>query len=215
MAGSASRQCRAGGFTLIELLVVIAIIAILIGLLVPAVQKVREAAARTQCQNNLKQIGLALHGFHDTYKAFPPSGWTMASSSNPAGKYVGWRPLILPFIEQQALLEQYKFDQNWDAAKNNDAAGGPIKKVLPMLLCPSAPGKNQRAQGQNRGITDYSATTERNWPSGGNPFVGANEASAVAQSDADHGVTWASRRKKSTIACISGTIRRRSYSVRA
>src|SRR5262245_62491167 len=94
---------RARACTLNEILVVIAIIAILIGLLLPAVQKVREAASRTQCLNNLKQLGLALHGFHDSNNVFPASGWNTVGPGNPAGKIVGWRAFSLPFIAQENL----------------------------------------------------------------------------------------------------------------
>src|SRR5271155_720985 len=94
---------RRAGFTLIELLVVIAIIAILIALLVPAVQKVREAAARTQCLNNLKQIGLALHNYESTNKTFPPAETWPAPATGQVSVHVA----LLPYVEQGNLYSQY------------------------------------------------------------------------------------------------------------
>jgi prepilin-type N-terminal cleavage/methylation domain-containing protein/prepilin-type processing-associated H-X9-DG protein len=116
---------RRRGFTLIELLVVIAIIAILIALLVPAVQKVREAAARSQCENNLKQIGVALHGYHDQHKKLP------LGNRGGGGYGYNWRLYILPYMEQQALYGA--FDQKQSSWSNAMAPSD--KVVIPNYRC--------------------------------------------------------------------------------
>ena len=134
MTNAKSGNPSRGGFTLIELLVVIAIIAILIALMLPAVQSARNSAARVQCQNNLKQVGLALHNFHDVNNVFPASGWTMSGPGNPAGKYVGWRPLILPYIEQANLRKLYDINRHWWEGTN-----AVIPPTSPKYSMPPAP----------------------------------------------------------------------------
>src|SRR3954468_12031803 len=111
-----TRRSRRMAFTLIELLVVIAIIAVLIGLLLPAVQKVREAGNRAKCQNNLKQIGLALHNFNDANGGRPPCRVTGGVNypALPAGVNHTWAPFIFPYIEQNILASQYNFKVNFD-----------------------------------------------------------------------------------------------------
>jgi prepilin-type N-terminal cleavage/methylation domain-containing protein/prepilin-type processing-associated H-X9-DG protein len=140
---------RRKGFTLIELLVVIAIIAILIALLVPAVQKVREAAARLQCQNNLKQFSLAAHNYHDTHKRFPP-GLNYPNPGFPPwlepNKYYGLPIALMPYIEQQNLQKNVDLTSTYAANCNGPNSIG--AQVMVILVCPSDAGMPAGAVGQ-------------------------------------------------------------------
>ena len=144
-----ARGCARSGFTLIELLVVIAIIGILIALLLPAVQKVREAAARIQCSNNLKQLGLAVHNLHDTYQALPPTeGALPGLSLNNCGPLTFW---VLPFIEQGNLYN-LAFQNGVYNSGNADRT-----YVIKTYLCPSDPSLGGNHSPGGWGLCSYAS----------------------------------------------------------
>lgn len=161
-------------FTLIELLVVIAIIAVLVALLLPAVQQAREAARRSQCQNNLKQVGLALHGYNETHRVFPVNttsrdaspqggGFQVAGGTTPPGtgtaasiKSIGWIAQLLPFLDRQTLYDQINFNGQGAGAACDSIINNPNlpdniaarRTVIPGLMCPSNP-QPRIVQGQS------------------------------------------------------------------
>ncbi len=164
---------RRTGFTLIELLVVIAIIAILIALLLPAVQQAREAARRSQCRNNLKQIGLAMHNYHDTFNMFPPGCIDSdRATMSPAGAMnnrngLGWGAMILPYLDQAPLYNQIGtqtagFSLNWQDSNGDGTASttdsiAAARAVLAVYNCPSDPMGGVNTDKDSFGKTNYLA----------------------------------------------------------
>src|SRR6056297_1698819 len=130
---SPKRKCHhKHGFTLLEAIIVIIILAILVALLLPGVRTTRGTARRSACKNNLKQIGLALHNYHDTYGSLPPA-YTVDEQGR---KLHSWRTLILPFLEEQALYEQIDLSQPWDSPANAAAF-----ETIPIVYrCPEFDG---------------------------------------------------------------------------
>ncbi|WP_437185897.1 DUF1559 domain-containing protein [Planctomicrobium sp. SH668] len=145
---SVRSKASSSGFTLIELLVVIAIIAVLIALLLPAVQQAREAARRSQCKNNLKQIALAMHNYEETFRQFPPGFLFQNPKMSMSGNMLNrgdrpnrspgwaWSTMILPFIEQSALYNRIVFDGRGLWESPNDVV---VQTPIPLANCPSAP----------------------------------------------------------------------------
>ena len=162
------KKSSSTGFTLIELLVVIAIIAVLIALLLPAVQQAREAARRTQCKNNLKQLGLALHNYHDTFLVFPPGQFQpLATDRGGSTAFLltaavpgdstnrsGWMQQILPYIDQAPLYNKFAPYMSGATPAPYACVWAGADTILPALMCPSDPGgpKNATVPGNPQGF---------------------------------------------------------------
>src|SRR5437667_9117025 len=150
-----SSKRRPAGFTLVELLVVMAIIGVLVALQLPAVQMAREAARRTQCSNNLKQIGIALHNYHETLRALPPGRLRMMEEGK--GRCFSAYGHLLPFLEASTLYQQIDFNQSPEDAVNAVA----LNQTIPYFLCPSD-GK-KKLQGESA-VHNYPLSTGTTYP---------------------------------------------------
>ena len=151
---TATRKRELGGFTLVELLVVIAIIGVLVALLLPAIQAAREAARRSECTNNLKQLGLGMHNYHDTHGVFPPGKfgarlWCQSRDTGWTNVWrLGWLPAIYPFIEQGSLYEGFVPYMRGEHGQVSIATWPDADVTIPTLFCPSDPGRGKNATPQ-------------------------------------------------------------------
>ena len=163
-------RIRRHAFTLVELLVVIAIIGILIALLLPAVQAAREAARRSQCTNNLKQIGLALHNYHDALRSFPSGFVNYPSNAMANTRGWGWGALILPYIEQDALHEALNVNRiPFGGGAHPAPATSLTQTPLAAYRCPSDTGAAINARRANHGTSNYSGLFGNGSPAGQDP----------------------------------------------
>lgn len=186
---------RRPGFTLIELLVVIAIIAVLIALLLPAVQQAREAARRSQCKNNLKQLGLALHNYHDTSNMFPIN-YTDGNYAE-TGRHHSWIFGILPYIDQAPLFNTIDSSQPMSFAANLAAA----QRSIVVLLCPSDTtsgngtlnGRANLIGGNFYGVNSYKAVAGNNWAWGTFLYTHPTGRSSGSNNGLDAGNGWMCR----------------------
>ncbi len=215
------RRLHRHGFTLIELLVVIAIIAILIALLLPAVQQAREAARRTQCKNNLKQLGLALHNYHDVFKQFPlgdtcnsgsnANGWNECAGNFRHGNWsTTWAIALLPYLDQAPLYNLW--DSNSPGTEQPLVTGA----VLTAMVCPSdlqvviATGNTMNGSGGGLPAGNISGNNSR-WHKGnyaGN-YGGAYAGENTGQNGMDGTPNWASPSKNLGVFGIRGSGNRR------
>lgn len=154
-------KTRNAGFTLVELLVVIAIIGVLIALLLPAVQQAREAARRSQCVNNLKQHGLGLHNFHDTYGRLPPGTTNNRAPFGTAPNRrwgTGWMVHLLPYVELGNVYDKIDLSEHWNGGSHSDACGEDAgSPVFGIYECPSASVSNDQSNSIKTMIADYIA----------------------------------------------------------
>jgi prepilin-type N-terminal cleavage/methylation domain-containing protein/prepilin-type processing-associated H-X9-DG protein len=155
------------GFSLVELLVVVAIVGILTALLLPAVQRARESANRVRCANNLRQIGIALHHYHDVSGSFPPGGLEWRPPGVSAKRQLAWSVFVLPFLEQQSVYDRVDLKEAFDSPVNGPAAA----TVLAVYLCPSTPRSTFHVEG--RAVCDFGGVYGERITSPNNPPKGA------------------------------------------